>query len=100
MLLIYIVLYVKNAKDLLQGVSKLDYLIKVSCFQKFKDPEQERRKWSIITGDEKETPQRYLSAESLEYASQIKMMRSANASQMASSASLSVNEVEEDQEEN
>lgn len=43
-----IVLY-KRTEDILQGISKLDYLLKVSVFQKYKDPEIERAKFSIKT---------------------------------------------------
>lgn len=39
----------KNSKDLLQGISKLDYLLKVSVFQKYKDKNLENRKWTMFT---------------------------------------------------
>ena len=34
----------KSSKDVLQGISKLDYLIKVSCFQMYKDKNLEFQK--------------------------------------------------------
>lgn len=39
----------KKTDDILQGVSKLDYLLKVSVFQKYKDKELENRKFTIMT---------------------------------------------------
>ena len=49
MLLIYNTLFVKQPKDLLQGISKLDSIMKVSCFQKFKNPMLEQRKWAFLS---------------------------------------------------
>lgn len=45
-----IVIKLKSSQDILQGVSKLDYLLKVSVFQKYKDKTLERDKMSITTG--------------------------------------------------
>lgn len=41
----------KKTDDILQGISKLDYLLKVSVFQIYKDRELEKRKFSIISDD-------------------------------------------------
>ena len=72
-LLICNTLFVKKSKDLLQGISKLDYLLKVSYFQRFKDTAAERRKWTLFTGgnDSDEDDERY-SEESLKYVALMK----------------------------
>jgi len=38
LLAIYNILYLKKIDDALQGINKLDYLLKVSVFQYYKDP--------------------------------------------------------------
>ena len=42
-----IVVFIKNRTDLLAGFNKLDNLLKVSIFQKYKNPEREEEKLSI-----------------------------------------------------
>ena len=72
-LLILNTVFVKKSKDLLQGISKLDYLLKVSYFQRYKDTAAEKRKWTLFTGgnDSDEDGQRY-SEESLKYGALMK----------------------------
>mmetsp|Transcript_3240 Transcript_3240/g.4934 ORF Transcript_3240/g.4934 Transcript_3240/m.4934 type:complete len:102 (+) Transcript_3240:1113-1418(+) len=40
-LMVMSLLYLKSSQDILQGISKLDYLLKVSVFQLYKDKELE-----------------------------------------------------------
>ena len=47
--IVWCMIMLKNSKDLLQGISKLDYLLKVSVFQKYKDKNLENRKWTMFT---------------------------------------------------
>lgn len=47
----FVIVIIKRSDDILQGINKLDYLLKVSVFQKYKDPKLERGKFSIFTGD-------------------------------------------------
>ena len=49
LLIICNTIFVKKSSDILQGISKLDYLLKVSYFQRYKDPEKEKRKWTLLT---------------------------------------------------
>ena len=42
-------LYLKSDQDMLQGISKLDNLLKISCFQKYKEGTLENRKFSLVT---------------------------------------------------
>ena len=42
------ILYVKSTEDVLQGISKLDYLLKVSVFQIYKNPDANRQ-FSIVS---------------------------------------------------
>lgn len=44
-----VILLIKKQQDVLQGVSKLDYLLKVSVFQKYKNPDLEIRKLTLTT---------------------------------------------------
>lgn len=37
LLICYVIVKVKKSQDILQGVSKLDYLLKVSVFQQYKE---------------------------------------------------------------
>ena len=37
LLIALVIIRFKSSQDILQGVSKLDYLLKVSVFQKYKD---------------------------------------------------------------
>ena len=46
------VVYSKGSRDILQGINKLDYLLKVSIFQKFVNPAYNRSN-SIISDDTK-----------------------------------------------
>ena len=39
MLMIYLAVYLKTDQDILQGISKLDYLVKLSIFQEYKQKE-------------------------------------------------------------
>jgi hypothetical protein len=43
-----IIISLKKKQDVLQGISKLDILLKVSMFQVYKDIEQQRHKLSFI----------------------------------------------------
>ena len=52
LLLSLVIVRFKSSQDILQGVSKLDYLIKVSVFQKYKNEELENKKYSIATVEE------------------------------------------------
>lgn len=36
--MLYIVLKLKSTEDILQGISTLDYLFKISIFQKYRNP--------------------------------------------------------------
>ena len=45
----FVIIRVKSSEDILQGISKLDYLLKVSIFQIYKDPKKEEIKQSIVT---------------------------------------------------
>jgi hypothetical protein len=47
----FVIVVLKRSDDILQGINKLDYLLKVSVFQKYKDSKLERGKFSIFTGD-------------------------------------------------
>ena len=59
---------VKNSKDLIQGISKLDYLLKVSVFQKYKDKSLEERKWTMFTdGVDSDHEQNRDTEESMKY---------------------------------
>ena len=52
MLTIIFLLYMKSTDDILQGISKLDYLLKVSIFQIYKDPklrEEQLRGFTICS---------------------------------------------------
>lgn len=49
-LLVTLIIYVKRGQDVLQGISKLDYLLKVSLFQVYKDPEVGRQ-FSLASDD-------------------------------------------------
>lgn len=40
---------IKSHKDCLQGIAKLDYLMKVSMFQIYRDPELNRDKMRLLT---------------------------------------------------
>ena len=51
-LLSLVIVRFKSSQDILQGVSKLDYLLKVSVFQKYKNEELEKKKYSIATIEE------------------------------------------------
>ena len=44
----------KSSQDILQGVSKLDYYLKVSVFQKYKDLQLEHAKMSYFDNRESE----------------------------------------------
>ena len=50
----FVIIRVKSSQDILQGVNKLDYLLKVSVFQKYKDEYLEEGKFSIYTCEESE----------------------------------------------
>jgi hypothetical protein len=52
LLLSLVIVRFKSSQDILQGVSKLDYLLKVSVFQKYKNEELENKKYSIATVEE------------------------------------------------
>ena len=45
----YVLIKVKSSQDILQGINKLDYLLKVSVFQKYKDPEAEKTKTDMLS---------------------------------------------------
>ena len=45
----FIIVRVKSSQDILQGVSKLDHLLKVSVFQKYKNTQKEERKFTIMS---------------------------------------------------
>jgi len=38
LMLCAVIIFVKKRRDVLEGISKLDYLLKVSIFQVFKNP--------------------------------------------------------------
>ena len=40
-------IYIKGSQDILQGVSKLDNLLLVSVFQRYKDPSLRNRKFTV-----------------------------------------------------
>ena len=44
-----IIVRFKSCQDILQGVNKLDYFLKVSVFQKYKDKNLENMKLSMIS---------------------------------------------------
>ena len=50
-LVIYSVIKFKRTDDILQGISKLDYYVKVSVFQVYKDNEKERIKSEIFSSE-------------------------------------------------
>jgi hypothetical protein len=52
-LLAFSVVYLKKNEDMLQGFSKLDYYLKVSIFQKYKDEDRFNRE--VIIDDERQT---------------------------------------------
>jgi len=49
-LMVMSLLYLKSSQDILQGISKLDYLLKVSVFQLYKDKELEDDERSFTIG--------------------------------------------------
>jgi len=52
LLLVFLTIKVKKTSDILQGLSKLDYLLKVSRFQKYKDKQLEANKFSMYSGND------------------------------------------------
>ena len=44
-----VIVKVKSSKDILQGISKLDHLLKVSVFQKFRSKEAEQQKEELLS---------------------------------------------------
>ena len=44
----FIIVRVKSSQDILQSVSKLDHLLKVSVFQKYKNQQMEDRKYTMV----------------------------------------------------
>ena len=47
----FVIIYIKGKYDLLEGFNKLDNLIKVSIFQKYKDPKLEERRMTACLND-------------------------------------------------
>ena len=47
----YFVVYLKDTQDILQGISKLDYLVKLSIFQRYKDSRLNRPDSLSFGGD-------------------------------------------------
>ena len=45
----FVIIRLKSSQDILQGINKLDCLLKVSVFQVYKDSRLEQRKFSIVT---------------------------------------------------
>ena len=48
--LICVIIRVKKSDDVLQGINKLDWLLKVSVFQIFKNPERQSIKEASFSG--------------------------------------------------
>ena len=48
-------IFFKSDQDILQGISKLDHLLKTSCFQKYKQGSLEANKFSLTTSIAKES---------------------------------------------